>query len=254
MLLKHTNIDLEKEVKERTEEIHQLLQQKDEFIGQLGHDLKTPLSVLMNIIPMIQESSDDAQVKEDCDLAIRNTKYIKDLVIQTLRLANISSSNQSFDKKCFSLKENVKKSIEDNIVIFNDKNIRIENRIPKDLEIYGDELQIKEVFTNLFNNSVKYMSQNGVLTLNAQEEEEFIIISVKDTGKGMTKDQLSHIFNDFYKADTSRHELESSGLGLPICKRIIEKHGGHIWAESEGIGKGSTFYFTLPLQRTEKNM
>ena len=62
----------------------------------------------------------------------------------------------------------------------------------------------------------------------------------------MTKEQLDHIFNEFYKADESRHDFRSSGLGLSICKRIVEKHGGRIWAESSGLGKGSTFYFTIP--------
>ena len=61
----------------------------------------------------------------------------------------------------------------------------------------------------------------------------------------MSEEQLTHMFDEFYKADESRHNLDSSGLGLSITKKIIEKHGGHIWAESEGKGKGSTFYFTL---------
>ena len=65
-------------------------------------------------------------------------------------------------------------------------------------------------------------------------------------GMGMTSEQQEHIFDEFYKADSSRHDLESSGLGLPICKRIIEKHGGCIWVESPGLGRGSIFYFTIP--------
>ena len=63
---------------------------------------------------------------------------------------------------------------------------------------------------------------------------------------GIGEDQMKYLFNEYYKADASRHDFESSGLGPPICKRIIEKHGGEIWAESEGLGKGSTFYFTIP--------
>ena len=74
---------------------------------------------------------------------------------------------------------------------------------------------------------------------------EFIKISIKDNGIGMTNDQMTQIFDEFYKADSSRHDFESSGLGLPICKRIVEKHGGKIWVESDGIGKGSTFFFTI---------
>ena len=64
----------------------------------------------------------------------------------------------------------------------------------------------------------------------------------------MTPEQMTHVFDEFYKADWSRHDFDSSGLGLPICKRIVEKHGGKIWVESKGVGKGSTFYFTLPIE------
>ncbi len=246
LLMKHTNIGLEEEVKKRTERIEMLLKQKDEFIGQLGHDLKTPISILLNIIPMIKENVENERVQEDCDLAIRNTKYIKNLVIQTLRLANLSSPNQSLDFKHISLQDIIVDAIESNKVIFDEKHIDIVNNVPNDLVVYADDLRLKEVFTNLFNNSVKFMQSGGVLTINAKVDEKFITISINDNGIGMNDDQINQIFNEFFKADESRHELDSSGLGLPICKRIVEKHGGTIWVESEGLGKGSTFYFTLP--------
>ena len=79
----------------------------------------------------------------------------------------------------------------------------------------------------------------------AKESDGFVTITYKDSGIGMTKNQIDNIFEEFYKADESRHDLHSVGLGLTICKRIIEKHGGKIWVESQGIGKGSTFYFSL---------
>lgn len=69
-----------------------------------------------------------------------------------------------------------------------------------------------------------------------------------DNGIGIGEDQMKYLFDEYFKVDGSRHDFESSGLGLPICKRIIEKHGGKIWGESRGLGKGSTFYFTLPLE------
>ena len=69
---------------------------------------------------------------------------------------------------------------------------------------------------------------------------------VKDTGLGMNNDQLNHVFDEFYKADKARHDFESSGLGLSICKRIVEKHGGRIWAESPGNNRGTTMFFTIP--------
>jgi len=85
----------------------------------------------------------------------------------------------------------------------------------------------------------------GKITIDAEKEKNIVTVSVKDTGIGMTKDQLKKVFDEFYRVDKSSREHKSSGLGLAICKRIVEKHGGKIWAESPGPGKGSIFYFTL---------
>jgi signal transduction histidine kinase len=114
--------------------------------------------------------------------------------------------------------------------------------------VNADELQLKEVFNNLSSNAAKFMEHGGTLTFDAKKmkEENFVMISVKDTGLGMTSEQLNHIFDEFYKADESRHDLSASGLGLPIVKRIVERHGGRIWAESPGPEKGTIFYFTVP--------
>ena len=87
----------------------------------------------------------------------------------------------------------------------------------------------------------------GKITIDAEKEKNIVTVSVKDTGIGMTKDQLKKVFDEFYRVDKSSREHKSSGLGLAICKRIVEKHGGKIWAESPGIDKGSTFYFTLKM-------
>jgi signal transduction histidine kinase len=115
-----------------------------------------------------------------------------------------------------------------------------------ELFINADKLKIHELFNNILNNAVKYSNGKGIITIHGTHEHDHVLFSVKDTGIGMNDEQLSHIFDEFYKADPSRHDFDSSGLGMSIAKRIVEKHGGSIWAKSKGIGKGSTFYFTLP--------
>ena len=85
--------------------------------------------------------------------------------------------------------------------------------------------------------------------VDAEEKPSEVTVWVRDTDVGMTEGQIKHVFEEFYKADVSRHDLSSSGLGLSIAKRIIEKHGGRIWAESPGLGRGSLFYFTLPKKK-----
>jgi signal transduction histidine kinase len=101
---------------------------------------------------------------------------------------------------------------------------------------------------------VKYNKENGTITINAKKENGFAKISIKDNGIGMSKEQIKHVFDEFYKADESRHDFGSSGLGMSICKRIIEKHNGKIWIESPGIGKGTTVLFTLPLVTNIKGL
>ena len=240
------NNKLEEKVIERTAEVENLLKQKDEFINQLGHDLKTPLSILMNVLPMIQDEEKKPDAKEDCKVAIRNVDYIKNLVTETLKIAELNSPSAKFDMKETNLLEIVDNAIIDNQLVLDKKNIKIENMIDEKITIRADDLRIKEVFNNLFTNAVRYTPNgHGVITIDAEEDRDYVTISVRDTGIGLTEKQLGHIFDEFYKADESRHDLGGSGLGLSICKRIIEKHGGKIWVESPGPRKGSTFYFTL---------
>ena len=79
-----------------------------------------------------------------------------------------------------------------------------------------------------------------------KDDETFIQISIKDTGIGLTREQTDHLFDEFYKTDDSRHKLDSTGLGLAICKTIVEKHGGKIWADSHGLGTGTTIHLIVP--------
>jgi signal transduction histidine kinase len=90
------------------------------------------------------------------------------------------------------------------------------------------------------------METKKLLTFSATSDIDFVTVMVKDSGIGLKKEHLAHLFEEFFKADPARHS-HSAGLGLSICKRIIEKHGGKIWAESAGIGKGVAFYFTIPI-------
>jgi len=246
--LSKLNRNLDEKVQERTKELEKLLKNKDEFIGQLGHDLKTPISIIINLLPLIREDSTDPEIKYECDMVIRNVRYIKNLVTKTLQIANLSSPNVKCDYKELNLMELVNNVIIDNQLILEKQNIKIENQIKDEIIVNADELQLIEVFNNLINNAAKYSQEGkGCIILDVQKDKDMFIVSVKDTGIGMTKEQLEIVFDEFYKADSSRHNLGSTGLGLSIVKRIVEKHGGKIWVDSPGKNKGSIFSFTLPI-------
>lgn len=246
---------MEKELLERNAEIEKLLNQKDEFINQLGHDLKHPLMPLINLIPLIEKEDNYTNKKEIFEILNRNVNYLRNLVVKTVELASLNSSKIKLNFENTNLLEEINKVIMKNKFLFEEKKINLNNNISKDIYVIADKLRLEELIENLLNNSVKYSKEtgNGMITIDASDDKDSVLVKVKDNGMGMTQVQLDRIFDEFYKADPSRHDFSSSGLGMSICKRIVEKHGGRIWAESEGIGKGSVFYFTLPKSKNDYN-
>jgi len=240
------NESLEKKVEDRTNEIAKLLKRKDEFIGQLGHDLKSPLTPLVGLLPYVKECEKDPELKKLLDVANHNVKYMSDLVVKTLHLERLNLPNFKLILENLNLSESIDKIILNKKYECEEKNIKIKNNIDKKISIKADRLQFAELIDNLFINSIKFTPDGGEITFNAKKERDFIKISIKDNGVGLTSEQIEHIYDEFYKVDPSRHDLESSGLGLSICKRIVEKHGGNIYTESIGLGKGTTVSFTIP--------
>ena len=243
--LYNLNKSLDEKVKERTIEVNKLLAQKDNFINQLGHDLKNPLTPLVNLLPMIEKTETDPKTKEALQVLSRNVDRIKRIVVQTLELAELNKQDHYIEFKNINLYEEVENSINDQKIMYNEKEIKLKNNIDKNIMVKAGKVQLNEVFINLLNNAIKYSPVKSNISIDAKDDGEFVTISIKDSGIGMTKDQIDNIFDEFYKVDESRHDFDSCGLGLSICKRIIEKHGGRIWVESPGLRKGSTFYFTI---------
>jgi len=237
-------------IEEYNKMLENLLDQKDEFISQLGHDLKNPLTPLVGLIPVIQEQEKDPQIKEHLRIIMNNVEYMRDLVLKTLQLARLRSPATKFDFQPLNLSEQLVGILETQQLFLSENNMVVENKVDPSINVEADHLRLVELFNNLITNATKYTAKGGgTITINAIQEDGFVKVSLKDTGIGMNEEQLSRIFDEFYKADLSRHEMDSSGLGLSIAKRIVERHGGKIWADSEGLGKGSTFYFTLKVSQ-----
>jgi len=240
------NKNLEGRVQERTREVEKLLKQKDEFINQLGHDLKNPLGPLINLIPLLEEKEIDPAKKEMLIVLHRNADYMKNLVVKTLDLAVLNSPNTRFSIEVLHLFKEVNQIIRNKKILFDENNVIISNNIDGSLSIKADRLRLEELLTNIFENSVKYCQENCRITIDAKQTNDFVTISIADNGIGMAQDEIGRIFDEFYKADSARHDIQNTGLGMSICKRIVEKHGGKIWVESPGPGKGITVIFTFP--------
>ncbi|MEM0493586.1 MAG: PAS domain S-box protein [Candidatus Thermoplasmatota archaeon] len=240
------------DIKKAYAEIKNLLRLKDDFVNQLGHDLKTPLSPLINLLPIVLERETDPKSKEMLKISLSCVNYMKELVVKTIELAKLNSNKISFDIERVDLSALVREVVSREEILFKERNISIENRVNGSLYVEVDKLRIGEVFDNILSNARRYIDKDrGLVIIDAVRDRDYVTVSVKDNGVGLRQDECIAIFNEFYKGDSSRHDLESTGLGLSICKRIIERHGGRIWAESPGLGKGTTIFFTLPCCRGE---
>jgi histidine kinase len=132
---------------------------------------------------------------------------------------------------------------------FADKGINLECDIPERLpQVRADADRVEQVLTNLVGNALQYTASGGRVKILAVRFDSFIQFSVRDTGLGLTPDDLTKVFQRFYRVDKSRARASGgSGIGLTIAQHLVEAHGGQIWAESPGPNQGSTFSFTLPL-------
>lgn len=247
--LNELNKNLEDRVIERTVEVNRLLKHKIRFIDSLSHDLGTPLTPLLALLPEIKNGITDATKVEMLDTCIRNVEYLRRVVNNTRELSDISSTDILLKKE--NLFEIIDELIKKYDSIFKSCNIKIENNIGQDVFIKTEKSRLIQLMDHIISNAVNSMiEKGGTLTFDyklvKKENVTFIQVSIKDTGIGLTKNQIDHIFDEFYKTDESRHKLDSTGLGLAICKIIIEKHGGKIWADSHGLDMGATIHFIIP--------
>lgn len=240
------NQKLEERVERRTAEIKKLLRQKDAFVNQLSHDLKTPLTPLVALLPMVESRTDDPESKRILDLVMDNVDYMRNLTERTLQLARLNSSGVQLKLEKVDLVSEIKNTIDSLSPLFEENGINVVNNTVPPLDIVVDRMLIKELIHNLISNAVKYTNGVGTVTFNSFLKDDNVGISITDTGIGMTMEQQKRAFEEFYKADDARNDRSSTGLGLAICRSIIEKHGGSIKAESPGPGQGTTMHFTLP--------
>lgn len=244
--LQYLNKKLEEKVRERTFQMEKLLEQKDEFINMLSHDLKNPIGVLQNLISIVEDSNNDPKLKEIMQVCQRNVQNMKELITKTLELAEQSELGLKIKASKINLLEIINEVVSNNQVLFNENKIEVENKIKNDVIINADKTLLMEVLENIFSNAVKYSKDEpGKLVIDSSHKDDFATISIADTGIGISPEEIDHIFDEFYKTSNSVND-DSHGLGLAITKRIIDKHGGKIWAESSGIGKGTSIFFTLP--------
>ncbi|PIE90405.1 MAG: hypothetical protein CR997_06345 [Acidobacteria bacterium] len=244
--LEKLNQTLEDRVLERTAEVNKLLNQKNRFINQLGHDLKTPLTPMTALLPIVLNKTEDPAMRRMLTLIDENAGYIKNLVDKTIELANLNSNKYSLKKELVSPSSFLQTIIQSLHIEAKKKRISIEFIEKDSVCIEIDVVLMREVIDNLVSNAIKFTPDNGTIQIVLSRSPEGVSVDIKDNGIGIEQENLSSIFDEFYKVDSSRSDRASCGLGLSISKRIVAEHGGNIVASSEGLGKGTTVSIMLP--------
>jgi signal transduction histidine kinase len=254
--LRQYNEELEEMVAERTSELKEanehlvvLHQQKDWFVGMVAHDLRSPLATLITVLSVVTEDSgmSDEEKQELLNMVRGNIDGMLSLINDLLDLNAIQSGEVTLERGDFSAPRLLEEVVWGCTQQAEDKDIPLTLNVAPDLPaLYGDTNRIRQVLVNLVTNAIKFSHRGKPVQLSASLDGDKILFSVEDQGQGIKEGELGKLFKDFQRTSTRPTEGESSnGLGLSICKRLVEIHGGEIGVESVH-GEGSRFFFTLP--------
>ena len=225
---------------------------KSEFVSIVSHQLRSPLSNLKWSLELLMSGKLGEVNKKEAEyfkILAENTARMSELVSDLLIVSRIEQGRLLFQKSDFSLSELVKEIVAKYKPYAAASNIRIDldNAGPSSL-VEADPSQIKSVIENLLDNAIRYSGGGGSVKIKITEKERSLIFKIEDSGVGIPQQDQGHIFQKFFRsANALRHQTEGSGLGLYIAKSIVERSGGRMGFTSQE-GKGSTFWFTLPIK------
>lgn len=226
---------------------------KTEFISIISHQMCSPLSAIKWNMEVIETEKDGkACLPEKQMVFLQNIKKSNEqmlkMVSDLLEVARVDQGKAIFEEKIFNLADLVKESVLGFQGMASEKGVKIESQIEMDpASVCGDERKMRVVFDNLIGNAIKYSKEEGRVEVKLKKTGDKIIFSVQDWGVGIPRYQHSKVFEKFFRTkNESRYRTEGVGIGLYLAKAIVKHCGGKVWFESE-IGKGSTFYFSLPV-------
>lgn len=279
MLHDHTQ-NLEQKVDERTRELQSAQQQaeaanqaKSAFLANMSHELRTPLNATIGFTDIVLSKNFgdlNADQEEYLGYVLQSSRHLLDLINDILDLSKVEANKMELDLGDVNIINLLSNSL---IMVKEMAHLRgvklreqFDNQMPAFIRV--DERKVKQILFNLLSNAIKFTPDGGVVTVSAyysndnfvlpvnehlttadklSEIHKHVRIVVSDTGIGMKKDDLKRIFNPFEQADnTETRDFEGTGLGLALTRKLLELHGGVIWAESAGLGEGSSFQIVLP--------
>src|SRR5215212_2542573 len=228
---------------------------KDEFINIAAHELRTPIQPILGLSEVLPSKIKDVKQVELVSIIIRNAKRLQRLTEDILDVTKIESKSLKLNKEQFKLNDLISSVIDDYRNRIERDNVEIkllyEPNNNDNVFVEADRGRLIQVISNLLDNAIKF-TRDGTISIITEEKDTQVIVSVKDTGTGIDPEILPRLFSKF----VTKSERGGTGLGLFICKNIVEAHGGKIWIENNDIykEKGSTFYFTHPTINRQQNV
>jgi PAS domain S-box-containing protein len=235
-------------------QLRELDRLKSSFLANMSHELRTPLNSILGFTEVMLEGLDGPitpNMDNDLKLINKNGQHLLHLINDVLDMAKIESGKMNLIIEKFNLHEIFEEVISITSPQASEKKLtlKVDTKSDLDVEVNADRTRLRQVMINLVNNALKF-TEKGKITIRAIREDNNILISVKDTGIGIPPDHLEAVFQEFTQVDSSTtRKAGGTGLGLPISRKLIEMHGGKLWAESNGVdGEGSTFFIFMPIE------
>jgi signal transduction histidine kinase len=260
--LQALNLDLEKRIEQRTAELKKLNAElaeanraKDIFLATLSHELRTPLTPVVGWIKLLRSGAlDEKSVSQALDAIERNAWLQSRLIDDLLDTSRIATGKLHFEPKPTDLNAAVRAAVDTVLATAAARNIEVLMSFwPTSLVVMGEPVRLQQIAWNLVSNAIKFTDQGGKVRVTTRLNGAHAHLEVVDTGVGITPEFLPHVFDRFRQADGSTSRRHGGlGLGLAIADALAKMHGGGLDAQSEGVGKGSSFSFRIELAQTSK--
>ncbi|MFX0058237.1 MAG: PAS domain S-box protein [Candidatus Hodarchaeota archaeon] len=245
---------VQQHLEEQAQELSEINRLKTDLFSRTSHELKTPLISIKGFTELLltlHANKFDDEIISILNEIMKGSRRLEDYINTIVESSKLEQGLMKLNKIKEDLSFIVKECITELESNARLRSQTILNKVKNNLITLLDKEGIKEVISNLLINAIKYTPVGGEITIESQTKDDLYVISVKDTGIGLTDEEKKHLFTQFGKIERYGQGwdvgIEGTGLGLYISKEIVELHGGKIWAESKGRNKGSTFYFSLPI-------